>query len=324
VVLFFYRLWLETKIVLKALTHQRRGNRFAETTKRERRRTMSAAEEEEDCKAEQRFLAERYQSRLPWVCALWRWRWCCCVRGSGAVETAEMTRTISSVRGALVDHDEVFDELCEEIGRKTHAEINALNADEVWMVMKKLYRSNTKHECVLGVQEFAKEQRGYLNNKEFSKFYAKLTRHSYIASKWNWVKLFVMFCHAWCVWLLIDTKAARMKDGSLLGLVHPHHSSGWKFSERTWSGNDFDDTNADPIKDFTNISVIGRDCDWLRYLSSVMMIGQALLCLQYFVHIDPRLAIITESIRIVGDELVHFAGVFTFSLMMYALAGHTM
>ena len=82
--------------------------------------------------------------------------------------------------------------------------------------------------------------------------------------------------------------------------------------------------NADPTKELTAISVIGIQCDWLRYLSSLTLVGQALLCLQYFVYIDPRLAIVTESIRVAADELQHFAGVFTFILMLYALAGHTM
>jgi hypothetical protein len=55
-----------------------------------------------------------------------------------------------------------------------------------------------------------------------------------------------------------------------------------------------------------------------------MLVLQAVLCLQYFVHIDPRLAIITESIRVVSDELTHFGFVFLFTLGMYAMAGHTM
>ena len=130
-------------------------------------------------------------------------------------------------------------------------------------------------------------------------------------------------CHGWCVWLLITIKLAR-RDQALLKLVHPDHNIEWRFSEHTWSGSAFDDTDADPTQELAEISVIGMQCDWLRYLSSVTMVGQAMLCLQYFVYIDPRLAIITESIRVAADELQHFAGVFCFILGLYALAGHTM
>ena len=303
VVLFFYRSWLETKIIFKAITHQRR--------------TADADAEAE--LAKQRLIAEPYQSFLPWACAMWRWQWCCCaVRDPDSVEMAEEMRTFSKVNGKLLNHNDVFEQVCADIKKE------ALDANGVRQAMKRLHMTTTEHDAILGVQEFGKRERGVLSSEEFSKFYAKLTRRSYIASQWNWVKLCVLFCHGWCVKLLIDTKLARMNDGSLLDLVHPHGSSGWKFTERTWSGNDFNDNNTNPIQEFTEISAVGRDCDWLRYLSSVMVIGQAVLCLEYFVHVDPRLAIITESIRVVADELVHFGLVFAATLMMYALAGHTM
>jgi hypothetical protein len=116
------------------------------------------------------------------------------------------------------------------------------------------------------------------------------------------LKLFVLLCHAWCVWLLVATKLARLNGDSLEMLVHPDHRNTWSFDDRTWSGIEFDDGRDDPSQAFRDISAIGAKCDKLRHLSSMMLIGQAVLCLQYFVHIDPRLAIITESIRVPAPD----------------------
>ena len=183
-------------------------------------------------------------------------------------------------------------------------------------------------KIMVNAATYQKRQRGQLREEEFRLFYANLTRKSYLGSKWTCLKLVAILCHTGCCYLLIQTKIARWTDGAFSELVHAHHhaqgDARWSFDDETWSGYQFDGESQDPAAALSEISAIGDTCDRLRYLSSVMLVLQAVLCLQYFVHIDPRLAIITESIRVVSDELTHFGFVFLFTLGMYAMAGHTM
>ena len=144
------------RTVSKAVTHQKR-------------RSLSLSPEEKRA-----LTAEPYQSFLPWVCALWRWRCCCCAHD-------ENTRDIP-----LEDHTQEFDRACAETGTKM------LDGKQVHMLLRNMRMSVTHHECMIGVKQFGKKKYDFLTSEEFEKFFGKLTRRSYVGSKETWVRLAIL------------------------------------------------------------------------------------------------------------------------------------
>jgi hypothetical protein len=157
-----------------------------------------------------------------------------------------------------------------------------------------------------------------MSEADFNHFYESYSCRSYLGDPWKLLTLVLLDLHFFATVALYRLNWPSEEFRSLL------HSSTvqnqWVFSPSKWAAGGGDDRFIYE-RTLSEMATLTTWTHALRYTCATMLLIQTLLFLQFAVHLDAKLAILTESMAFVASELMHFLFVFGFVIVMYALAG---
>ena len=154
--------------------------------------------------------------------------------------------------------------------------------------------------------------------KNFDEFFRHYCSRAYLSDGWNVMALCLLDMHFFSAVYLFHVNWPSQEFRSL---VHESkYPQQWVFNSSKWTatGGEVDYGYEKIIDDMSNLMDYQH---MLLYLCAIMLLMQTVMLLQYLVHLDPKLSVITEAIAFVGMELLHFFAAFFVIILAYALAG---